>query len=560
MGITFNSSVYAETNGEIPEDLQYNQNIFDTLSFQDLAVLSKGDEVDKALQAKIDYVLYNVAVDNTISKDSSIKNNNKVIGDFIRVASWNIERGMHLDDIIKVFNKPEILYKRIEKENPKMANRVKNQIRALRKADIITLTEVDVGMPRTNYRNIIEDFANAIGYNYAYSVEFLEVDPAHLGLEEFEWSEEAFLFPDGLDVDEEKYRGLHGSAILSRFPLKNVEVVRLPKKYDWFRSERIKINRLESIRRRGSAKLFGEIVLREIRYGERIAVVADVDVPGLDTPLTVISAHLENRTSAKNRKNQLDYLLERVKNKQNPLVIGGDFNTSIHDAAPVGTNKPNSKLNKFLNRLKVYNVPYKMVVTPAFVLPNTLRKSLDPSVRTIPVISVNPERQLFNLLKKFEFDDDTHFDFRSTPGKTVGSLGNLANSNERRLKGFVSTYQFERPLFVGRFKLDWLFVKGYCDKAIDNNCTYKMAPHFGMTMFDFNYQFDKPFADHAPVTVDLPLNDPGLLTKPEIKDLKKIIKEKKTKKDIDAVQRKKELKRQEKIEKKEAKSTENSKN
>ncbi|MEW5818879.1 MAG: endonuclease/exonuclease/phosphatase family protein [Cyanobacteriota bacterium] len=545
--LSVNIYIKAETEVDDKQKLKYNQDIFNTITYDELVTISEGNALAPELQVQVDYVLNNSVVDNTISKDSSVKNNNKVLGDFIRVASWNIARGIHLDKIIKIFNEPEEMARLIEEQNPKKANIVKTQLGILKHADIITLSEVDAGMPRTEYKVIVEEFAKSIGFNYAYGIEFLEVDPARLGLEEYRWSEEADLFPEGIDIDKDKYRGLHGNAILSRFPLKNVRIIRLPKYYDWYTEERIKVGNLESMRRKTASKLFGEKVLREIRYGSRIALVADAEVPGLDTPVTIVAAHLENRTLPVYRKKQMKFLLKNIEDKQNPVVIGGDFNTALHDAAPIDAkNARKSRLNRFLSKLKIYNIPYKMIIVPATTLPSTARKRLDPSVKSIPIVSVNPERKLFNLLKSFEFKDDTHFDFRSTPGKFVGRPGNLANSNERKLKGFVETYEFQRPLYVGRFKLDWLFVKGYCKKAVDKECTYKMAPHFGSTLVDLNYQYNEIFADHAPVTVDLPLEDPGLLSKPEVKELKTIIKEKKKKKDPEAVQRLKEKKLQEK--------------
>lgn len=545
--LAFNLPVVSQESLNASDKQKYNQEIFSTLTFEELIIISKSEEMSLELVEQINYVLNNVAVDNTISKDHSIRNNNAILGDFIRVASWNIERGMDLDTIIKIFNNPDELAKRIEHENPKMANRVKTQINVLKQADILTLTEVDVGMPRTNYRNIVEEFAHSIGYNYAYGIEFLEVDPSHLGLEEYKWSENADLFPEGVVIDEENYRGLHGSAILSRFPLKNVRLIRLPDVYDWYEKERIKIGKLETLRRKVSSKFFGEKVLREIRYGDRIAIIADIEIPGLETPITVVSAHLENRTSPKNRRKQIKFLLNEIKSIKNPVIVGGDMNTAVHNAAPLDTKKTHkSLLNRFVSKLKVYNIPYKLAIVPLMSLPNAARKGYDPSIKSIPIFSVNPERGLFNLVRNFEFDDNCHFDFRSTPGKFMGHSGSLANSNERRHKGFVATYQFEKPHFIGKFKLDWLFVKAYCEKPDDKNCTYKMAPHFGMTLFDLNNQFHHRIADHAPITVDLPLEDPGLLTKPEVKEMKKEIKVQKKKKDPDAV---KQLKEEQKAEK-----------
>jgi len=40
-----------------------------------------------------------------------------------------------------------------------------------------------------------------------------------------------------LQVDRQRYHGLHGTAILSRYPLENAHILRLPVCYDWYASE-----------------------------------------------------------------------------------------------------------------------------------------------------------------------------------------------------------------------------------------------------------------------------------------------------------------------------------
>ena len=60
------------------------------------------------------------------------------------------------------------------------------QAALLRQSDVIVLNEVDWGVKRTDYRDVARDLASALGMNYAYGVEFVEVDPLVLGTETFE--------------------------------------------------------------------------------------------------------------------------------------------------------------------------------------------------------------------------------------------------------------------------------------------------------------------------------------------------------------------------------------
>jgi protein tyrosine/serine phosphatase/endonuclease/exonuclease/phosphatase family metal-dependent hydrolase len=512
----------------IEEDLPQTsaEEITSKLSYEELVDLSEDNEVNEDIQKEIDFILNTPIVDNSYSKGYIPENSNKILGPFIRVANWNIERGMNLEEIIAIFNDPPVLLERVDQENHKAFERVEKQIEILNKADILMLTEVDLGMPRTDYKNIAEEIAKKTGYNYAYAVEFIEIDPAHLGLEEYEWSEETLVFPDGLEVDKDKYKGLHGTAILSKYPLKNVRIFRLPEAYDWYNGEKERMIRFESLRRKFTHKFFKELIIREVRHGSRIALIADVNIPGLEEPVTLVSAHLENRTAAKNRKKQMKALLEYIEDTKNPVIIGGDFNTSLADAAPKSGSK--SFLRRFLGLITfydIYNLPMVPLKTGKSGI-RVVRSKSDPTVKSIPLIGTNPERGLFKLMNKFKFSDGYGFDYRSTSGKYLSRHGNLANSNERQLKGFVPTYMFERPLYLGKFKLDWLFVKSY-SKNSKKGDPYRMAPHFGATLFDLNYAFDDHLSDHAPLTVDLPLKEPPVLSKKERKEATKKIRHQK---------------------------------
>jgi hypothetical protein len=42
---------------------------------------------------------------------------------------------------------------------------------------VLVLNEADWGMKRTEYRNVTRELATALHMNYAYGVEFVEVDP-----------------------------------------------------------------------------------------------------------------------------------------------------------------------------------------------------------------------------------------------------------------------------------------------------------------------------------------------------------------------------------------------
>jgi hypothetical protein len=106
------------------------------------------------------------------------------------------------------------------------------------------------------------------------------------------------------------------------------------------------------------------------------------------------------------------------------------------------------------------------------------------------------------------------FDFRGEPTCSTHKRGKtLSASNQRAWKGFVTTYQVDRPIgFVGKNKLDCIFVKpASLTKPDDRAGSYRFAPHFGCTLDDLNESIEDRISDHAPILVDLPLIEPRLV-------------------------------------------------
>ena len=62
---------------------------------------------------------------------------------------------------------------------------------------------------------------------------------------------------------------------------------------------------------------------------------------------------------------------------------------------------------------------------------------------------------------------------------------------------------------VGRYKLDWVFVKPFIPRPRGEGMSYEFAPHFPLTMRDLNNAVPDGVSDHAPITVDLPIEAPG---------------------------------------------------
>jgi endonuclease/exonuclease/phosphatase family metal-dependent hydrolase len=89
---------------------------------------------------------------------------------------------------------------------------------------------------------------------------------------------------------------MYGLAILSRYPLRDMEVVALP---------HINLN---------------------LRSRVRIALAATADTPS--GPVRIINTHLDTRIELLPRIKQLEPALERANSQSYPVILGGDFNTN----------------------------------------------------------------------------------------------------------------------------------------------------------------------------------------------------------------------------------------
>ena len=161
-------------------------------------------------------------------------------------------------------------------------------------ADVVLLTELDIGMARSGNRHTVRDLARTLGAGYAFGVEYVE-----LGLgddREKSWH-----------ANETNAVGLHGNAILSKVHLDRPAIVRLDDGARWFA---------------------GEQSTNERRIGARMAMVASLDAGGV--PLLVASVHLESSTDASDRAAQVGVLLRAIEQRAggHAVIIGGDFNTS----------------------------------------------------------------------------------------------------------------------------------------------------------------------------------------------------------------------------------------
>lgn len=497
----------------------------ETLSYKEIASINSPAGISAALQPKLDALMVSPFISNEAHLSNSTRelSESDKLGEFIRIGFWNIERGLRLDEIKMAIENPDQFKQQIEAPpgGDKYRETVE-QMEVLRSVDVLALNEVDLGLKRTGYRDVARELAAALKMNYVYGVEFIEIDPLNLGSENFAEvspGETKIELRRLIGVDTERYQGLHGNAILSRFPITRARVVPLKcRPYDWLAHEKKRVSVAETARRQLSKMAFLQHTPREIRYGGRAVLIAELQVPQLEGGrLTVVATHLEYRCKPSERRRQMQEVLSLIKEIDGPVVLAGDMNTTGSSLKPTTfTNEVTrrvSNLNFWTSQMVKAFTPFGLAFDFTVAAALYAHTAADPTASGIHLLGPNKEADLFRDIERFRFRDGFAFDFRGDPERTINkTTGTLANSNQRaRKKGFISTHAMKRTYWaVGKNKLDWIFVKAYAKNPRGKFEPYRLAPHFARTLEKMNYGLGYRLSDHNPITVDLPLGEPRL--------------------------------------------------
>lgn len=461
------------------------------LTFNDLVKLAAEDPLPAQLQSKLDRVLNHPVIRNEAGPATSSAS--------FRIAEWNINKGYHEPEIIQAFAAPGQFVERFASGRGQRS--LREDERQLSGAGVIVLDEVDDGDKRTGYHDVARDLSRALDMNYVYAVEFIELNRIYLGVRKMDLSAP----PPRADDDEifgfnpNRYLGLEGTAVLSRYPILSARVVHLPAEYDWYHSEIKAISDLEKARRWTAEQLFDERVKRQIRRGNRIAVIVDLSVPESPTGVvTVIAPHLEDYTKPAGRRAQMRFLLTQIEDIRNPVIMAGDLNSLDHDGTPLTVRR---EIRDYLGnpRFWLREALFLSIPVPGLrymLYPvNWFKNFRDPTAFSIPLLLPNHARGLFRDIRQFRFNDGAAFDFAGDPALSHGHKGStLSQSSQRQWKGFVPTFSFKRTWngLVGEFKIDWFFAKN-------------LTPAGGRALPRVNTAPRERISDHCPTTLDLRL-------------------------------------------------------
>jgi endonuclease/exonuclease/phosphatase family metal-dependent hydrolase len=496
------------------------------LTFDELVQLEKTNDPSPELAARLDQLLHTPFLSNEAFFAGAKPNrpSSEALGPFLRATTWNIERGIEFDGIRISLSEPDkfeayIQEKRDPKSKPLTAAAlavVKSQLDILKPTDLFILNEVDNGVTRTDYRDVGRELAQALHMNYAYAVEFLEIDPLNLGLEQVKMADKDAQadIQKSFEPDQSRYLGLHGTAVLSRYPIRKATIRSLPVCYDWFLGEKKAISKLESGKRGGANLLFMERITREVRRGGRTTLFVELAVPESPTgAITVVAPHFETKCKPECRRKQMAAILEWIKAEKNPVILAGDLNTSGTDTSPTSVSKVIMNRLKDPDKWAVTAIKWSTGAPTILLVPvNLMRNKNDPTGFDLPLLSRKKEAKLFGDLNKFRFDDGNTFDFRGEDMRSADNRGGtLSDSNQRATKGFRYTFALARTYggLFGEYKLDWVFVKGYATDTSKMGGSYKFSPNLAQTLQEVNEAPDDSLSDHFPITVDVPLTEPA---------------------------------------------------
>ena len=238
-------------------DHDLNQYFPELLKFESTLELEASDVWEK-IRREAERVLNAVVVEDFAPPASGA-------GSVIRALAWNLERGIRFDGIAAAL-----------KDHPQLKGK-----------DILLLTELDHGMARSGNRFVARSLARELGLNYAFA-------PVYIPLQKGSGVES--------EMDGENTVSIHGVAMLSRFPMKNVHTVPIPN---------------------GKDKMWG----KEKRLGQLRALIADIEHPS--GPFRAVTVHLDAHCSRAHRVLQLKIILDHLDTLPPlPTLIGGDWNTT----------------------------------------------------------------------------------------------------------------------------------------------------------------------------------------------------------------------------------------
>lgn len=486
------------------------------LSFHDLVVLATIDPPPPEQQERLRKLLSQPFISNEATFNGATPKQPVVpgVGPVLRVAEWNINR-LDKQTMLHAMADARAYYEDARQNNklkPGQLRQAISQVQHLQSADIIVLDEIDDGVKRSGYHNVPRELAQLLHMNYAYAVEFIELNSIYLGAKRMDKVDLARQQREGEEfgVDPRRDLGLEGTALLSRYPVLSARIVPLPREYDWYHGEIGAISDLQKAEKWSAKKLFDEQLSRQVRRGRRLVLLVQLAVPGVSSGvLTVVCPHLEDYTTPSGRREQMLSVLKDIQSIPGPLIVAGDLNTLGHNGAPI-TVKRELKQYLFNYRFWLRGAFYLLEPVPGLrymiAAVNYVKNYHDPTAVNIPLFAPNRSEILFHDLRRFHFDDGARFDWAGAKKRSFHDKARtLSVTNQRAAKGFATSFSFRRTYhgLFGEWKIDWQLVKQ--SPPNEPNAQQGLLPYYGRTLCALNTAVSDRISDHCPTTLDFPL-------------------------------------------------------
>ncbi|MDA1020304.1 MAG: hypothetical protein O2962_02005 [Cyanobacteria bacterium] len=514
----------------------------ETIKIQEIKEVLSSTKPSKATMSKLGdtlhSVLYELKPDLT---DPGLRYNEQLGKYFFRVVHWNIynldfkylSTLLNSRPVSKHSFDVQVAQKKVatarnarvafgdnsDFQNKSSKNNSSTDLELLKSTDIFILNSADWQTERSGFKNNVEEFANLMHGHYAFVPEFIEASPSLLKripqetiepqeqkkelnpyLAHLETQKNSFKLSANFKSDD--FKGLHGNAIVSKFPINRLGKIRLPACYNWFEEEgKYLQDRSPDKLRKKIKDRAGEGYIDEIRRGGRVALTAEIILPN-NEPVLVISTQLENRASPACREMQLHYLLSYIQGYKNPIILGAGLNNFEKNSGPFYLGKAIKQTvtdpQVLAKKAITYLNPFAFITNLSSTIIGGYRKKNNPTVSNVPIFMRNRAAKIFRNLEKFQFSDGNKFDFAGIEEFNYSNSEKLlANSNQRGKKGFITTYEYKKLFGKAKVKIDWIFVKPLADRH---------RPMNPRTLHDFNYQFEAlPIAEHSPILVDVML-------------------------------------------------------
>ena len=210
-----------------PEILDHDLNQYfpELLKFNSLEETEKSAVYQK-IKPDVERILNAIVAENFSNRSTSKAQNPKSVS----TVAWNIERGSIFEGIADALeNHPE-----------------------LKDKDLYLLTELDYGMARSGNRFVAQELAKRLNLNYAFA-------PVYIALQKGSGVES--------DSEGENTRSIHGLAIFSKYPLKNLNTVALPNGKDKMHGKEKRLGWLRALSRR--CRTSGGRISRRLRSFRR---------------------------------------------------------------------------------------------------------------------------------------------------------------------------------------------------------------------------------------------------------------------------------------------------